>query len=132
MGVPELHRACAEVGLKRVREIITYLELGQTEVADLHMQLVVDKHIVALNVAVDDAEAVHVTEGCRDVLGDLDARLVGQIDVLPQMQHVVETALANVLEDDVDIRDLRNDTHQQHDVWMAQYTLHDDLVLNFL
>ena len=96
------------------------------------MQLVVDKHIVALNVAVDDAEAVHVTEGCRDVLGDLDARLVGQIDVLPQMQHVVETALANVLEDDVDIRDLWNDTHQQHDVRMAQYTLHDYLVLNFL
>ena len=48
------------------------------------------------------------------------------------MQHVVQAALADVLENDVDIRNLGNDAHEEHNVRVPQYALHDDLVLNFL
>lgn len=48
------------------------------------------------------------------------------------MKHVVEGALLNMLENDVDVRYVRNDTHEHGDIGVSKYTLHYDLVLDFV
>jgi len=37
-----------------------------------------------------------------------------------------------MLKDNVNVGNLRNDSHEHGNVWMAEYTLHHNLVLNFV
>lgn len=89
----------------------TYLELSEPKIADLDVQLIIDKHVMALDVPMDDAELVHVAVCLSDVERNLDAGLVRQLDLLPEMKHIVQAALADMLENDVDVGNLRNDAH---------------------
>jgi hypothetical protein len=55
--------------------VYTYFESGETEVADLDVEGVVDEDVVTLDVSVDDAERVHVEEGARDISSDAQSHL---------------------------------------------------------
>ena len=48
------------------------------------------------------------------------------------MQDVVQGPLADVFKDNDNLRDRRHNSHQQSDVRVPQYALHDYLVLNLL
>jgi hypothetical protein len=111
---------------------MTYLELSEAEVADLDFEVVVNEDVVTLDVSVHYAEGVHVLEHDGGVSCDSDPCLYINIHlVFLHMQHVVQGALGNVLEHDVDIRNFRNDSHQDANARMTQDSLHDYFVLDF-
>ena len=55
--------------------MFTYSESGESEVADLDVEGVVDKDVVTLDISMDDAERVHVEEGAGDISSDAQSHL---------------------------------------------------------
>lgn len=88
---------------------------------------------MTLDVSVHDAQVVHVLKHCGSIPSNSNPLFGGEFNcLLLHMEHVVEGALRHMLKHDVDVGDLRDHTHQDRDVRMSQYTLHDDFVLDFL
>mmetsp|Transcript_4446 Transcript_4446/g.7579 ORF Transcript_4446/g.7579 Transcript_4446/m.7579 type:complete len:397 (+) Transcript_4446:454-1644(+) len=88
---------------------------------------------MAFDVAVHDADVVHVLEGDGRVARDFQPQLGRDLQLaLLHVQQVEERALAHVLEHDVDVGDLGDHAHQDGDVRVPQDALHHDFVLDLL
>ena len=70
----KLHRPSAEVSLEQIVNFKspsgTYNESGEAEVAHLDVVVIVDEHIVTLNIPMHDAEVVHVEINSCTVKGN--------------------------------------------------------------
>lgn len=70
---------------------MTYGEFSETKIANLHILVMVNKHVVALNVSMYNTLAVHVEVHDSNVVRYLEPLLPGEINLLlTKVQHVVE------------------------------------------
>ena len=90
---------------------MTYNEPCKAKVTDLHIAIVVDKHVVTFNVAMDDAEIVHVEVDASTVKSDLYTNRHRKLDISLHVKHG-EEAIVYKLVDYHDVWDGRTATHE--------------------
>ena len=91
--------------------------------------MLIDEHVVTLDVAVHDAQVVHVEVDARAVEGNVDARAQAQLRVPLHVEQREETVVDELVHDH-DVGDARAAAHEQGDVRVPQDRLHHDFVLN--
>jgi hypothetical protein len=130
VGVPAY---CIDPLFKSACGHSTYCKFSKAEVADLNMEAFVNQNVVALDISVHDTQVVHIFKDSSSVKCNFEAHFDRQLKLhLLHVEQVEEGALTDMLEHDVDVRDLRDDSHEHGDVWVPQNTLHHHFVLNFL
>lgn len=82
--------------------LVTELEFGgKPEVSNFEIHVVVEEDVAHLEVAVDDAVAVHVLEGGDDLVHVVAGLLDGEL--LALLDHLAEGLVGAEFEDDVDV-----------------------------
>lgn len=84
---------------------------------------------MAFDVAVHNAQIVHVKVHAGAVQGNFYPHGHRQVQSALHMQHVKQTAVHELV-DYHNVRDRRTAAHEERDVRVAQNALHYDLILN--
>lgn len=95
----------------------------ESEVNDLDVVslLLVDEHVVQLEVAMDNVQLVHVSHGADDLAEDGSSLLFWEsLKRLPFLEAVVQVLPMAKLHDEVHVRPRVNDLEEAHDVGMPQ------------
>jgi hypothetical protein len=102
----------------------------QTEIANLHGQVVVEENIVRFEIAVNDAFGVQIVHALRHLSSDVDERV--QLELcLVHVDVLVETAALAPLRHDCE-RGFADAAHEQQDVAVTRLLQHGDFVLERL
>jgi hypothetical protein len=78
------------------------------------------------------AESLIIRSLSSGVSVNLKCKVIPDLLSFAQVQHVVQRTLCYVFKDYHDVLSIRHDSHQKHNVWMPQNTLHHHLILNLL
>lgn len=103
---------------------------GQTKVSDLDVEVLVEEEVAELEVAMDDVDAVHVSDGVKELLHVvLDLRLR---ESLPSLDHFVHGLVLAQLEEDVAVDLVLEEVLVLADVVVLEAAVDLDLGLQLL
>ena len=108
---------------------MTYNEACEAKITDLHIAVVVNEDIVTFDIAMHDAEIVHVEVDAGAVKSDLDTNRHWKLDISLHVKHGKKT-IVHELVDYHNVWDGWAAAHEKSDVRVPQDALHYNLVLN--
>ena len=94
------------------------------------MQVIVDEHVMALDVPMHDSQIVHVQVDAGAVETDLNARFQRDFHGSFHVQQGEQTVVNELIHND-NVWDRGTASHEQSDIWVPQNALHHNFILYF-